>query len=155
VLWLDFTSGRVDELEKQKKSLKDKMAELERKHMETLDDVSKNETARLQIEKDDLQQYTRKYKFAGLPKYQHLTDEKVVLLIAETLDIELESKDIDIVQRINIKNLEVKPIIVRRLWLVQIKAKQKLYKLKQGKALKVLTGRQYSANRSQYILMKT
>ena len=118
---IEFESGKREDLEKRCKKLEDDLNST-RKVLEDSEKKRALEDGKL----EDLEQYTRKYNLevSGLSCERDSTDRELIILMAKTLDVELDDKDMDIVHRLNVKN-GTPPIIIR---FSTYQAKQRLYK---------------------------
>ena len=76
-----------------------------------------------------MEQYTRKFnlEIIGIPENSECSAEQAIINLATALEVDIDSDDIDIAHRMNVKKKDPRPIIVR---FSSYKAKQSLYKAK-------------------------
>ena len=115
---VEFNDRNMEEVKKSIKSLTDDL----KSQKSTTDDL-KASTSKLSSELDvstnkldELEQYTRKnsLEIHGIPLEANMSCEEVVLEIAQAIDVDLESSDIEISHRLKGKaNMKSQPIIVK------------------------------------------
>ena len=98
----EFNDKRIKDLEGELVTLKKKAGKKVELRIEDLTVPQK-----IEYIADDHEQYLRKYnlEFHGIPKSPDIADEDTVLTIASALDVDLQSTDIDICQRLNRRNV--------------------------------------------------
>lgn len=125
---LKFSQAKIEELTKNNSVLQTKMKETEKNNSALKEEMSKmNANLQESIQKntsqieeistkhDDLEQFTRKYhlEIDGIPQVEDENPVKIVIKLAQCMDVDLRPEDIDIVHRFKKGSRQHKPIIVR------------------------------------------
>ena len=118
----------VEDLKKENQDLKAKVEDLTKSLSKTegiIEDAFQR-TAWLGGKNDDLEMYTRKYNLEihRVPEKEGEDLEEMVIKAAESVQIDIDEDDIDIVHRMPSKKTGMRPIIVR---FKSYKAKSKVY----------------------------
>lgn len=122
---LQFQSTTVEEIQKENAELKSQVKELN-----MTQELIMKRAEDLEDRNDNLEMYTRKYNLElhGIPEDDEEDLEDIVIKLGESVGVEIEEDDIDIVHRMKVRfKSGPRPIIVR---FMSHKIKSKMYKAK-------------------------